>query len=295
MTPPDFKPNKSPGHPVASPSLAPAAMSSRELVELAGLDILGLLDEPERQSFEAGFAAAPEAIRAMVRQQQLLIATDESLLPIAQEPRPQMRDKVLQAIRKAMDAEAAQPAVIASIGASLGTLPQHAPIGRPGINPMWRTASIAGIAACVVLGLVTLKLQSDFRDVNRQVQSNQLADVFTREIGPQFEAMLLSPTARHMTFARKGESVASAALVFDAATGQGTLIARDLPGVDSREQYLVQIIGVDGEPATMLAVITPSSSRMVERLAGIKLEKGMSIALISQSTGRILLQTQPLS
>lgn len=302
MTPSDSSSNHPPGtidgqaHPGhIHPGHIHPPMSSRELVELAGLDILGLLDDSERVAFDAGFAAAPESVRALVRQQQLLIATDESLIPLTAEPHPQLREKVLTAIRKAMDADAQQPAVIASIGSALATMPQGQVISRPGINPMWRTAAIAGVAACVLLGLVTLKLQSDFRDVGRQVQGNQLADVLTREIGVQFEATLLSPTSRLMTFSRKGETVASAALVFDASTRQGTLIARDLPGVDSREQYLVQIITQDGEPGSILAVVTPGSSRLVERLSGINLEKGQSIALISQSTGKVILQTQPLS
>ena len=46
-------------------------MTTHELLELASLDALGLLDADERESFERAFRAAAPAVQAQIRREQL--------------------------------------------------------------------------------------------------------------------------------------------------------------------------------------------------------------------------------
>lgn len=54
-------------------------MKTQELIELAVLDAMGLLDEQEREAFDAAFDAAAPAIQAQVRREQTRLSVSEHL------------------------------------------------------------------------------------------------------------------------------------------------------------------------------------------------------------------------
>ena len=76
-------------------------MKTQELIELAVLDAMGLLDEAEREAFEAGFSSASPAVQAQVRREQTRLCLSEALLP-DEEPPAGLRALVVEAVRKAM-------------------------------------------------------------------------------------------------------------------------------------------------------------------------------------------------
>jgi hypothetical protein len=56
-------------------------MTAYELIEMAVLDALGILDEEERASFERAFAAAAPGLQAQVRAEQARLVDLVDLLP----------------------------------------------------------------------------------------------------------------------------------------------------------------------------------------------------------------------
>lgn len=86
-----------------------------ELIELAALEALGLLDENESAAFERGFDAAPQSVQEQIRRIQAETATDVATLA-GEEPPAALRGKVLAAVSDAIDDEARELQPIASIG-----------------------------------------------------------------------------------------------------------------------------------------------------------------------------------
>lgn len=74
-------------------------MSLQELIELAILDAMGLLDEREQASFESAFRTASPSIQAQVRREQTRLSRIEALLPDVTPPAG-LRAAVLAAVRE---------------------------------------------------------------------------------------------------------------------------------------------------------------------------------------------------
>ena len=128
-------------------------MRLQQLIELAILDAMGLLDEDEQRSFDSAYRTAAPAVQAQVRREQTRLSRIESLLP-AVTPPAGLRAAVLEAVRREiLAAEMADPAVV-------GTLPQI--VKSRGVSAFWRAASVGMAAAAVVLGITTLQMQSNY-------------------------------------------------------------------------------------------------------------------------------------
>ena len=60
---------------------SPEPMTRKELLELAALDVLGLLDEYEAAYYTRSFHHAPATVQDEIKRIQAEVASDESLLP----------------------------------------------------------------------------------------------------------------------------------------------------------------------------------------------------------------------
>jgi hypothetical protein len=146
-------------------------MKSQELLALASLDALGLLEEPEREAFDRSFNAAPPALQAQIRREQARIAQDESLLP-AVDPPIGLKAMVMARLREAMTARKR-------------FLPPLLP--SSGVSPFWRMGAISAIAASVVLAAAVLQVQRDF---NRAVLAStqiEWSKSWVQEFGANFD------------------------------------------------------------------------------------------------------------
>ena len=76
-------------------------MSLQEMIEMAILDAMGLLDEREQSSFESAFRAASPSVQSQVRREQTRLSRIESLLPDVTPPSG-LRAAVLTAVRAEM-------------------------------------------------------------------------------------------------------------------------------------------------------------------------------------------------
>jgi hypothetical protein len=155
-------------------------MNTRELIELAQLDALCLLDEGEREAFERAFAAAPPAVRRQIRAEQARLAQIDMLLPL-DEPPATLREKVLARIRAAM-AEAAGARVTPHDPAS-GDLPIR-PSRR--VSPIWRAAALGFATAAMLLGAVSMQLFQQVEETRRNLREGALVDEVRRTWGTRY-------------------------------------------------------------------------------------------------------------
>jgi hypothetical protein len=219
--------------------------NTHELLELASLDVLGLLDADERESFERAFRAAPPALQAQIRREQLRIAGDDGLLPTVDPPLG-LRARVLAAIREAVQGAVPRREVVGRI------VPEIAPVR--GVNRWWRAAAIGAAAAAVVFAFTTLQLQSDFQRIAAGNDANQTRDFFLEQYGAKFEKAFLHPNTRFVQFApnvtnvNNPDGVSKAMLLLDPETKKGQLFLKNLSSLGGA--YSLVITDENGAVAT---------------------------------------------
>ncbi|MCL4741957.1 MAG: hypothetical protein KJZ54_07100 [Phycisphaerales bacterium] len=157
-------------------------MTTAELMELALLDVLALLDEEERSAFDRAFAAATPEVQAQVRREQTRLARIDALLPDVEAP-VTLRARVLAAVRAAMMASAS-PGEAAALHLAQNARPvEHRLHGhRRRVTPWWRAAALGATAAAVVLGTLLVQLHSEYQrlenDLKRDALLSQLVETF---------------------------------------------------------------------------------------------------------------------
>lgn len=215
-----------------------APLSTRELHELASLDVLGLLDDDERAGFERAFRTATPEIQAQIRADQVRFADIDQLLPSV-DPPVGLKARVLDAVREVISA-ASEP--IASIGASPAMAMRSS-------APIWRAACIGFATASMVLAGFAWKVNADSRTLTAAFQSNKISDELVKNVAPGFTRMLTKPSMQHVAFAPVAADLgkAAAALFVDADTKTAYLVCDGLPIAGG--QYKLVIKDPSGQPA----------------------------------------------
>jgi len=225
-------------------------MTTRELLELASLDAMGLLEDREREGFERAFRAAAPAVQRQVRREQERLTGDTSTLPEV-DPPAELRGQVIGRVREAMTA--ARSEVVGKIVPSEFSL-------RANVSPLWRAACIGFATATLVLFGVGYSLQSEYRDALAAGQSGEIAEM-ARLLGPEFEQVLLSPTAERLAFATtasddggdwNSESGLRAAIYLDPETKTAFLVCRNLPSADGESGYRLVVLNEDDSAGAVL-------------------------------------------
>ena len=189
-------------------------MTRDEMIELAPLDALGLLDAYEAALFTRSFHLAPRSVQDEIRALQAAVAEDETLLA-AVSPPPGMRDRVLPNIHAAIAAEIdlAPLAVIGSVsnetsggllaaasgqtsgpqdsGESLSGLNGHRPMSTvsgseyvaAAVAPSrrQRRASGPGLWRFVAFGLAASLIAGVFFGIQIQNQNNRLIEAVVQQ------------------------------------------------------------------------------------------------------------------
>jgi hypothetical protein len=216
-------------------------MTTRELLELASLDAMGLLDEHERLAFERAFRAAAPAVRRQVRREQERLTGDVSTLPEV-EPPAELRGRVISSVRDAI--ATARQDVVGQI------VPENFSL-RANVSPLWRAACIGFATATLVLFGVGYSLQSQYNETLAINQSGEIAEI-AQELGPKFEQVLLSPTAQRVAFASNAsfEDESSndlrAALFIDEESKTAFLVCRNLPTVEGGDEFRLVLVDESG-------------------------------------------------
>ncbi|MEE8153713.1 MAG: hypothetical protein V3T53_02005 [Phycisphaerales bacterium] len=162
-------------------------MTRQELLELAALDALGLLDRYEAALYTRSFHYASAPVQDEIVRLQAEIASDESLLPL-DEPDSSLRERVLRKVAEAIEREASEFAPLATIGRrrrhGSGETGGHLAFGASG--QFWRAAAFIMAGAVVVLAYF-------FAEANRS--SNQIARLALMDDTEQL-AVVLGPMGR---------------------------------------------------------------------------------------------------
>lgn len=216
-------------------------MTTRELLEMAHLDAMGMLDEQERDGFERAFRAASENVQRQILREQSRLAADDRLLPDVL-PEPGLRGRVLAAVRDAMRA-------VADKETPADVLARLAPAGlslRRNVSPLWRAACIGFATATVVLMAAGFSLQREWNRARAAEQDASFAGWINNQLGAQYADLMTSPNAQRLAFVPVGGGVqGKAAIYFDIETRTAFLMCNDIP-VHAGE-YRLALISPDGQ------------------------------------------------
>lgn len=258
-------------------------LTTRDLFEMASLDVLGLLDEDERRDFEQALRAAPPAIQAQIRREQLRIASSEAYLP-AVEPPVGFKLRVMDAVREAIVAVRAGEGgehVKRKIGPFAVQLQRN-------VSPLWRAASIGFAVATVILGYSTLRVKQNYDDISNGLQAGQSLTAITEAYGARMVDLLTSESVARVTFAQgpgAGENAdASAALLVDEEGGRSYLLYSNLPTQEGGYRLVAVKDGV------VQKVLHRFESRPGRELTVIDmaLQAGVTLAILPEVAGENL-------
>ncbi len=213
-------------------------MKTQELIELAVLDAMGLLDEQEREAFDAAFDAAAPAIQAQVRREQTRLSVSEHLLPDV-EPPAGLRAMVLEAVRKALPAASRHRRLRAL---AMGLTPSRQ------VSPIWRAASVGFAAAAVTFGLTFMHNLGEFDRLAKAVESDRLLSDMQGAVGsPYVVSLLTDPKTEARSFAAMpGVTRGEARLWLNSTWGEGEgvlLAMSNLPAVQNNTIYVCTYAG----------------------------------------------------
>ncbi len=240
-------------------------MNTRELFELASLDVLGLLDEQEREAFENAFRAAPPPVQAQIRREQLRFSEMEKMLPDVDAPAG-LRARVIAAVRDAIAAVGAEP--IARIGSS--------GVSHPVFNsaPLWRAACIGFATAALVLAGFGYKVMGENNLIQDQLASSGTAagfqDIARRAGGIDPAKLLLSDNCRRVAFSPTAADAADsgridAYLLIDIQTRQAILACAGLTIGDNSYSLVLS----DGTDEQLLDTFTPEANMVYIPIRGL--------------------------
>lgn len=185
-----------------TPPVPSNPMTREELLELAALDALGMLDAYESALFTRSFHLAPPAFQAELIDLQAAVSADESMLPGVTPPED-LRRRVLDAVARAAEIEAAELAPIAAIGVPISR--RRSGGGRTnavtGSTPVWRAAAFLLAAALVVAFYFGLQLLDTNRSMARTMAGVVDEGQIDKLLGPSFRAFAEDPTARRIALA----------------------------------------------------------------------------------------------
>jgi hypothetical protein len=209
---------------------SPTPMTREELLELAALDAFGLLDEYEAALYTRSFHHAPVAVQNEIKELQAAFAHEASLLPDV-EPDPALRQRVLDAVARAIEAESMELAPLAMIGRP--DRARNGAAGRMGFGastPVWRAAAFALAAALLVVAYFA----GQFLERNNQMTDYVIGilthDQIQEKIKPNFRDFVANPSCAMDVLQPATDGIDAVATVFvNERTGEAFFLALRLP------------------------------------------------------------------
>jgi hypothetical protein len=263
-------------------------MTREELLELAALDAFGLLDEYEAALYSRSFHHAPVAVQDEIRDVQAALASEEALLPNV-EPDPGLRQRVLQAVNEAIEADSLRLAPLAMIGrARRDDEPARGPFRLISAGQVWRAATFV-LAGSL---LVVLYFGIQFYDRNEQITDYALGqrtyDQVRELLGPDLLDYIHNPNCSTVRLLPVDQRSAMNAVVFvNESTGEGFLYAF---AVDPDAPYTLVATGPGGE--TIRQEFTATNAIHGVRLTGIDTTLLGSLSWsIADASGMVVLRT----
>jgi anti-sigma-K factor RskA len=206
-------------------------MTTGEMLELAGIDALGLLDDEEHAAFDRAFARAPGSVRELVRAEQARVAELGLALPDA-EVDPALREKFLERVRAEIT-RANEPAARRSGSTRVAAhdAARHEPrsLGlrrAKRVSSFWRVATVGASVAAVVLAVLQVQLRQEYNQLENDAQIASLIDSIGIE---HVEDVLFSGAVQRVHFASVG------------ATGRAQAMLLHNPDRDRSRLYVMNL------------------------------------------------------
>lgn len=247
-------------------------MTSRDLFEMASLDVMGLLDEQERVAFEEAFRAAPPAVQAQIRREQLRFAEVDRLLPDVEAPAG-LRAKVLAAVRDAVSVLRTEP--VGRIGA------QPARAGFASSAPLWRAACLGFASASLVLSYTAFSLMQNNRQITDSALTLRIGDDMAKN-APGLPEVLLSPGFSHVSFTPLAQDAGGAAnratarLLIDTTHGKAYLVC---DGLQIAAKYELVVVGSGSDRPERIREFEGTPGHLFLTVEGIDAERAAQLQI----------------
>ncbi len=230
---------------------SPEPMTRQELLELAALDALGLLDRYEAALYTRSFHYASAPVQDEIVRLQAEIVSDESLLP-EEEPDGSLRERVLRKVAEAIEREASEFAPLATIGRRR----RHGPGESDGrlafgaSGQFWRAAAFVMAGAVVVLAYFSTEANRSSNEMARLAlmsDTEQLAVV----LGPMGRDFVVGDSQKIALRPANGGKFIGAVYVND-AINQAFVFFDGLKRTNS-DDYTLRVVLEDGTTKNLQA------------------------------------------
>ncbi len=284
---------------------SPNPMTREELIELAGLDAYGLLDEYEAALYTRSFHHAPATVQDEVLELQAKLAIDDSFLP-EELPQADLRGRVLGAVREAIEQETSELEPIASIGRRPSVVDRPTRVASFTVSPasarslsrfvlggagVWRAAAFVLCGAVIVLAY----FWSDARREGERISTLAISEITSvqleRLLGPTAKDFLFDPalqtTVLHAVEPAHNSGPGARSVMLIGSGGEEALLVTE--GLIENVEYTLSVLGSDGVVHTVTRFKTNGGlSGVMVSLADIPLGPA-STWTISSSDGVALL------
>ncbi|MSR33949.1 MAG: hypothetical protein EXS12_04010 [Phycisphaerales bacterium] len=289
----------------------PEPMRRDELLEMASLDALGMLEADEAAFFSRSFLDAPRMVQDEIRALQASIASDLQLVS-DEEPPAFLRNKVIGAVLEEIDDATKGLAPIATIGALRNTraanahtendpeslnrfndVEQHLQVERRAIRVRsmnrtlmaWRAATVGLAAALLATFMWVSVIATKAMDVNRIVVSQLAADEIIAKVGPHFGPFLAASCQTLSLVSTRNENVA-AVLYVNTKTNESFLLGFAL---QTNKDYTVRCNYKNGS-SVQIGKLIGGSKITGGLLAQMDMNQMKSIEVLDDQ-GQIVLRT----
>ncbi len=218
---------------------SPNPLTRKDLLELAALDALGLLDEFDSAHYTRSFHDAPTAVQDEIKQRQAELAADRTLLP-EEGPTPSLRQRVLDGVAEAVEQKDDELAPLAQIGQRYRAMvASGAEPFRQTSTPFWRAAVFVLAAAVVVLAYFTTDAYRQGNLIAVAALTGNTANQLEKMIGPTFKDFLFDANTRRIVFEPSDRDTTFKAVVYVNDTNEVYLVTDGLPPSNGAEYTLL--------------------------------------------------------
>lgn len=269
---------------------APKPMTRQELIELAALDALGLLDDYEASLYTRSFHHAPAAVQDELIELQAKITTDPILLSNEQ-PSDDLRERVLDYLNRQIELSATELLPLATIGpgvaaaSSAAALADHDRdvIGRINFSSAgWRVATFVLIGVVAVMGYFYANAIKEHNTLARLALADNTDARLEQMLGPTVRDYIFSQHSMRIVFAApETPTIGRAVLFFHEGEQEGLLVV-ELPRSDT-DAYELTMIDNEGQQHRIARFASKGG------VSGVK----VATSALASTTGAVLQITGP--
>lgn len=259
----------------------------QEMIEAAHFDALGLLDDQERERFDAAFMKLPADLKAQLRAEQdraVGFEIGDVLDNDAIEPPTNLKELVLSAVRTAAGKS---HTVEHKAGRTLPMTKKSR-----AVSPMWRASSLGLVAACLVMGGVIVQLLFNVQTLSEQSKEIAQSDAFSEQFRRKPRDIAFDPKTVHVYFEPQNK-FAGEATVFHHKDWEGMAMFQCLNFPSNANQtYKIVLLDKSGKAEKELANFPAAGGRkFVDVRVGLDQLARLAIVLVEANGTEAIVMT----